>query len=252
MNWMSSALRRYGEWVARVLVAGFVLAATLGTASVPCGYALEKAQAAPRFVLTDLQGVQYDLATFTNTPLLVVCFFDAQSRPSQEGLVNISLLAQKYKDTGLIVWGVTRSPRDKVADFASKAKLSIPILLDTAKVSERYQTTLILPTICAIGPEHKVLEYFQGGGKNLEVRLASLCEKHTRARAGSPATGKPAASSPADKTAPKPAGMPPKQTIQWGQPAQPGVSAVPEPGALHERVQSVRWRGRVPPGGWCT
>lgn len=151
--------------------------AVLGMAGVPVCHAMTPGQAVVPFSLNDLNGKRYDLAAQKKNTMLVLYFFDAQSRPSQEGLLSLDQIAKKYKDADLDVWGITRSPKAQVADFVSKTKPAFPILLDTASVSDLYQAKLILPTVCIIGPDRKLLDTFQGGGKTMNVMLVRVAER---------------------------------------------------------------------------
>lgn len=155
------------------LVLGFAVC----IAYAPPSYALSKGQGVPSFALQDLSGKKYDLSAMKKTPMMVVYFFDAASRPSQEGLLSLDQLAKKYKDANLTVWGITRSPKNSAAEFASSVKPSFPILLDTSNVSDLYNARLILPTVCIIGPDLKLLDVFQGGGKTMSVMLVRLAER---------------------------------------------------------------------------
>jgi tetratricopeptide (TPR) repeat protein len=150
-----------------------VLAAgTLGWAGPPV-----TGQPAALFVLPDHAGLAHDLAAMKDRPLMILYFFDAGSRPSQEGLLNLDQLAKTYAQTDLAVWAITTSPAQQVADFMAQAKPRFPVLLDKAEVSEQYQARLVLPTVCILGPGLKVLDYFQGGGKTTEVMLVRLAQR---------------------------------------------------------------------------
>ncbi len=138
---------------------------------------LKSGDAVPLFTLQDLNGKTYDLAAMKDQPMVILYFFDAASRPSQQGLLSLDELAKKYKDTDLIVWGITRSPLAKVKQFVKKAKPSFPILLDKAGVSDKYEAKLVLPTICILGPDLKLLDFFQGGGKTTEIMLVKLAQR---------------------------------------------------------------------------
>lgn len=145
--------------------------------SAPPGHALTPGQAAGVFSLSDLGGKKYDLATMKNQPMVVLYFFDALSRPSQEGLLSLDQLAKKHQDADLKVWGITRSPKAQVVDFVAKTKPSFPILIDSGAVSDLYQARAILPTVCILGPDLKVLDVFQGGGKTTNIMLVQLAER---------------------------------------------------------------------------
>lgn len=143
----------------------------------PLCHALSAGQTAPAFSLKDLNGKSHDLAAMKKSPMVVLYFFDAASRPSQEGLLSLDELAKKYKDANMTVWGITLSSRDKASAFASTAKPAFPILLDTGSVSDQYNARAILPTVCILGPDRKLLDVFQGGGKTMNVMLVRLAER---------------------------------------------------------------------------
>jgi len=134
-------------------------------------------QTAPVFSLKDLKGGTHDLSLMKDQPMIILYFFDVESRPSQEGLLSLDQLAKRYEDVDLIVWGITLSSEKKVADFVARSNPGFPVLLDKSAVSDLYQARLILPTVCILGPELKVLDYFQGGGKTTEIMLVRLAER---------------------------------------------------------------------------
>jgi tetratricopeptide (TPR) repeat protein/peroxiredoxin len=138
---------------------------------------LSPGQLAPSFSLKDLKGQIYDLSRMKERALIILYFFDAESRPSQEGLLSLNQLTKQHKGTGLTAWAITLSPKDRAIKFVESSGLAFPVLLDVSKVSELYQARQILPTICTIGPGFKVLDYFQGGGKTVETMLVRLAER---------------------------------------------------------------------------
>jgi tetratricopeptide (TPR) repeat protein len=132
----------------------------------------------PAFKLTGLDGKSYELARLKNRPMTVLYFFEVDSKPSQEGLISLDRLAKKYSRANMQGWGITRSPREKVSDFASRNSIGIPILFDASDVSDRYQARVILPTVCILGPGLKVLDYLQGGGASTQAMLVRLAERN--------------------------------------------------------------------------
>ncbi len=159
------------------IVVSMLLALAMGAAGAPLGHALSAGQAAPAFSLQDLGGKRYDLAAMKKSPMVVLYFFDAASRPSQEGLLSLDQIAKKYKGADLKVWGITRSAKNQAAAFVATVKPTFPILLDTSQVSDKYGARAILPTVCIVGPDLKLLDVFQGGGKTMSVMLARLAER---------------------------------------------------------------------------
>jgi tetratricopeptide (TPR) repeat protein len=156
----------------------FFIAAILGIATAGICYSqLPAGQHVPLFSLKDVKGKIYDLSDMKQQPMVIIYFFDVDSRPSQEGLLNIDQLSKQYKDADLMVWGVTRSSTKKVNNFIAAVQPSFPVLIDSSGVSDLYHARLILPTICILGPDLKLLDYFQGGGKTTEIMLVKLAER---------------------------------------------------------------------------
>lgn len=142
------------------------------------GYSqITSGQTAPVFSLKDGKGKTHDLSLIKDQPMIILYFFDAESRPSQEGLLSLDQLAKRYENADLIAWGITCSSDEKVANFVARSNPKFPVLLDKSGVSDLYQARLILPTVCVLGPQLKVLDYFQGGGKTTEIMLVRLAER---------------------------------------------------------------------------
>lgn len=160
------------------LCCSFFIAAMLGIATAGICYSqLPAGQHVPLFSLKDVKGKIYDLSTMKYQPMVIIYFFDVDSRPSQEGLLNIDQLSKQYQDADLMVWGVTRSSKNKVNKFISTVRPSFPVLIDSSGVSDLYDARRILPTICILGPDLTLLDYFQGGGKTTEIMLVKLAER---------------------------------------------------------------------------
>jgi len=157
------------------LLIGLLLFAATGYGQVRSG------QSAPVFSGTDLTGKTLDLSRMKGKPLTILYFFDAGSRPSQEGLFSLNQLARQHKGD-LSVWAITASPKDQVTRFASMAGLAFPILPGAANAMGLYQARQVLPVVCIIGPGLRVLDYFQGGGKTTEAMLVRLAERELQRR----------------------------------------------------------------------
>ena len=157
----------------------FVLALMLPIAGMA---AMRAGDAAPDFTLKDLQGKTLSLSAAGNNPVTVLFFFDADSRPSQETLMMLDKLSRQYKTAGLAVWGITRSDAKVVAAFAGRVAPGFPLLLDTAGVSSAYDAKLVLPVVCTLSPDLKVVDYYQGGGKSLEMMMVRLAQRQLNRR----------------------------------------------------------------------
>jgi len=158
---------------------GFLIAAlaTMFLGSTLCYGQISPGQVAPPFSLKDLKGRTHDLSGMKDRPMIILYFFDVESRPSQEGLLSLHQLSKQYKEADMTVWAVSLSTKEKVAKFVESTGVIFPVLQDTAKVSDLYQARQVLPTVCIIGPGLKVLDYFQGGGKTTETMLVRVAER---------------------------------------------------------------------------
>jgi tetratricopeptide (TPR) repeat protein len=150
-------------------------------AACPC-LALQSGEMAPSFSLTDLTGRTLSLENAGSQPMTVLFFFDAESRPSQEGLLMLGQLTSKYPSAGLVVWGITRSERAKVEAFVQHAKASFPVLMDSGDVSQAYNAKMVLPVVCTINSEGKIVDFHQGGGKTVESMLVALAQRQIHRR----------------------------------------------------------------------
>jgi tetratricopeptide (TPR) repeat protein/peroxiredoxin len=154
----------------------FLIIALLSTASLWAQSSSLKGKPAPSFGLSDVKGDHYDIDKLESHPVLILYFFDAASRTSQEGLLNLDDWVAQYKQADLQAWGITRSSESSVNDLVVQSQFSIPILMDQSDVSDLYNARLILPTVCIIGPNKKVIDFIQGGGKSAEIMLTRLAE----------------------------------------------------------------------------
>ncbi len=142
-------------------------------------------QKASIFTLKDLEGKKYDLNDMKEKPMMILYFFDIESRPSQEGLLSLHHLAEKYHEADLVVWAITISDKKSISSFVQNTGISFPVLLDDSDTCHHYNAEVILPTVYILGPDLIVLDHFQGGGGTTEAMLVRVAErelqrKHTR------------------------------------------------------------------------
>lgn len=165
--------------IARLLAGLLVVAIiSVGIASPNAYAALQTGSPAPVFTLKDANGKAYPLSGLQHMSMTILYFFDPDSRPSIEGLLSLDQLAKDYRDADLSVWAITGSSKSKVDAFNQKTRTGFPVLLDTGKVGAMYDAQRVLPTVCILGPELKLLDFFQGGGKTTQVMLLRLAERN--------------------------------------------------------------------------
>jgi len=155
-----------------IVVSWIITISSLGYGQIVSG------QTAPVFSLKEVGGKNYDLGMMKANLMIILYFFDVESRPSIEDLLFLDKLAKRYVDADIKVWGITISSKDKVENFIDQNSIIFPILLDdNAVVSDLYNARFILPTSCILGPQLKVLDFIQGGGKTVEIMLPRLAER---------------------------------------------------------------------------
>lgn len=76
----------------------------------PIANALSAEKTAAPFTLKDLDGHPHTLGEVCGRQMVVIYFFDADSRSSHEGLLALNKLQKKSSDKSLKIWAVTRSP----------------------------------------------------------------------------------------------------------------------------------------------
>jgi tetratricopeptide (TPR) repeat protein/peroxiredoxin len=165
---MNSFCRFIPSLVSTVILALFLLGVN------PCHGQILPGQSAPPFKLMNVEGKGHDLEEMKGRSMIILYFFDAESKSNQEGLLSINELKKKYDQVNLLVWGITLSPRNKVSQALSHTEIDFPILLDTSGASDLYHARSILPTVCVLGPGFKVVDFIQGGGKTTEIMLERL------------------------------------------------------------------------------
>ena len=108
-------MRMVAKYLAFVLVL-----ATWILGGVSIGYTqLASRQQAPVFSLKDTSGKTYDLSLMKERTLIILYFFDVESRPSQEGLLTLNQLAREHKYSDLTVLAITLSSKDKATRSSS-------------------------------------------------------------------------------------------------------------------------------------
>ncbi len=169
--------------IKKITLLSLIAMTLLVLSSTVCLARPAKGQSAPDFSLADTGGKTLKLSLQQKDhPLTVLYFFDASSRPSQEGLFSLDRLLKNYQELDLLVWGITTSNKKQALAFTAKMKPNFPVLLDTATVSEKYGAKGILPTVCILGPQGKVINFIQGGGKTAEIMLTRLAQRTLQRR----------------------------------------------------------------------
>jgi len=132
----------------------------------------------PSFSLKGIDGKNYQVSSLKDNKLAVLFFFDPDSRPSQEGMIWLKKLKDKYINLDFAIWAISSSDQKKVADFCKKTGITFPVLIDQfGSVSKKVQADIVLPTTLIIGPELRILDKIQGGGRGMEMMVVAIAER---------------------------------------------------------------------------
>jgi len=145
---------------------------------------LQTSDPAPPFSLKNLQGSQIEINKLHGKQLLLLYFFDIESRSSLEGLNIINSFAQQYRSE-LTVFGISSSPSNLITQYVKKNNIDIQVLLETVNVRDLYHSRQILPVVFVIGPEFKIIEYYQGGGLALKTIITDTIKRQLQSRSHS-------------------------------------------------------------------
>jgi len=148
-GWVGGFIRR----VCFVALAAFVVlipAPPIGAARPPA-----PGDAAPPFTLDDLDGREVALSSFRGRPL-ILHFWATWCPVCREEMPILEQAARDSPD-GLTVLGINLGERRaKIAEYAQRAGLSFPLLLDgRGKVAARYGV-LSLPITILVGPDGRI------------------------------------------------------------------------------------------------
>jgi len=80
----------------RSLVFAIILTAVALMGAGPSHGKLAPGQAAPTFSAKDLQDKPHDLSQMQSRPMVILYFFDIDSKSSQEGLLSLNQMAKHY------------------------------------------------------------------------------------------------------------------------------------------------------------
>lgn len=151
-----------------------------------------RGQTAPVFSLKDLQGATYDLSRVKSPSLVVLYFFDVESKTNSEDLAILdSVIKEQRKqelqarENGpLVVWAISGATEEKLREWAMTSQFEVPILPDTQAVSETYCAISNFPAVYLLGPSLQVLDIFKGPAPDSSAMLLQLAQRLLRLQPG--------------------------------------------------------------------
>jgi peroxiredoxin len=130
-------------------------------------------KAAPQADLDLLEGGKLDLGDNKGKHIVVLDFWASWCAPCAQSLPAISELLGKYKDRGVVHYGINqKEDADKINDFLKNKKLSLKVALDKdGKLAEAYDVKGI-PFLVIIGKDGLVKFVHAGLQPDLKDRVA--------------------------------------------------------------------------------
>ncbi|MGH7177629.1 MAG: redoxin domain-containing protein [Tepidisphaeraceae bacterium] len=117
---------------------------------------------APDFALADLDGKQVSLSDLKGN-VVVSDFFATWCPPCRASLPHLDKLAAAHRGKGVVVYAIDLSEdREKVLQFITDQKLSLPVLLDSEGKTARSYLVQPIPQTVVIGRDGVVRRVFIG------------------------------------------------------------------------------------------
>lgn len=125
------------------------------------GSAVEIGQKAPEFSLTDINGKTVSLSDFQGKAV-ILDFFASWCPPCRQEIPDFIGLQKAYGDRGFAMIGVALESARAAKDFAVKALINYPVLVDDEKVSNSYGPIRSIPTTFILDKDGKIVKMYIG------------------------------------------------------------------------------------------
>lgn len=125
------------------------------------GSAVEIGQKAPEFSLTDIDGKTSSLSDFKGK-VVILDFFASWCPPCRQEIPDFIGLQKAYGDKGFAMIGVALENAQAAKDFAVKAGINYPVLVDDEKVSNSYGPIRSIPTTFILDKDGKIVKMYIG------------------------------------------------------------------------------------------
>jgi peroxiredoxin len=135
---------------------------------------------APQFELTTAEGKPVRLADFAGKVVLID-FWATWCAPCKNSIPWINELSEKYKESGLVVLGVSMDEDGwkVVKPFAEQMKIQYPVVLGTKRVAYLYGEIDALPAAFLVDRQQRVAAFHLGAPSrnDIEKHIKLLLEK---------------------------------------------------------------------------
>lgn len=123
--------------------------------------AIEIGENAPDFSLNDINGKSVSLSDFKGK-VVILDFFASWCPPCRQEVPDFIELEKSYGAQGFAMVGVALVSLEDAKDFASKAGINYPVLIDDGKVSDAYGPIRSIPTTFVLDKSGKIAKFYIG------------------------------------------------------------------------------------------
>jgi len=132
---------------------------------------------APDWQLSDAEGKVHSLSEYRGK-VVVMDFWATWCGPCKEVMPRMQKLYEKYKDQGVVVFGVNSWEKKDPLELMKQKRYSYGLLLKGEQIAEAYRVTS-LPAVYMIGADGRIIYCHEGVD---DKNLVSLIEKYLKAR----------------------------------------------------------------------
>jgi thiol-disulfide isomerase/thioredoxin len=133
---------------------------------------------APDWTLKDLDGNEHTLSNYRGK-IVIMDFWATWCGPCVLAMPGVQALHEKYKDSGVVVFGMNCWESGDPAAFMKEKGFTYTTLLNADPVAQAYMVSGI-PMFYIIGPDGRVMNSFVGYDANMEERIGALIEASVR------------------------------------------------------------------------
>jgi peroxiredoxin len=136
---------------------------------------------APDWTLLDPQGKSHSLRDYRGK-VVVLDFWGTWCAPCWKTMPVIQSLHEKFKDRGVVVFGISIADKEgNPVEFMKRKGYTYNLLLNGDDVAELYKAVQ-LPTLYVIGDDGKIIHAEYGFRENANEELTSVIERYLKAR----------------------------------------------------------------------
>jgi thiol-disulfide isomerase/thioredoxin len=133
-------------------------------------------ETAPDWQLSDAEGKAHSLSEYRGK-VVVMDFWATWCGPCSAIMPRMQKLHEKYKDSGVVVFGVNAWEQSDPVAYVKKKRYSYDLLLKGEGIAEAYKVTT-LPVVYIIGTDGRIIYRHVGVD---DKNLSSVIEKHFKA-----------------------------------------------------------------------